>query len=182
MTVNRLSGNRVLIILDGDDLRSLSLDIDGEDAPGGRSISALSALSRDACRREGIEPRGRRLKVEALSLGESCYLLVTVGGGKKYLRRRGSLCYRFARAGDMTDCLGQLCRHGFILPRSSLYSHMDAYYLVLSYPALPKRARVLLSEYNASRCRSLTAAYLGEHAKALCPRCAVQTVGRHFVN
>ena len=26
------------------------------------------------------------------------------------------------------------------------------------------------------------AAFLGERGKALCPRCAVQTVGRHFVN
>ena len=91
-------------------------------------------------------------------------------------------CYRFSRAGEMTDCLGQLCRSGFVLPRSALYLYSGAYYLVLSYPALPKRARVLLSEYNASRCRGLTAAFLGERGKALCPRCAVQTVGRHFVN
>ena len=156
MTVNRLSGNRVLIILDGDDMRTLSLDID-------------------------IRAEGRSLTVEALSFGSSCYLLVTVGG-KKYLRKTATLCYRFSRAGEMTDCLGQLCRSGFVLPRSALYSYSGAYYLVLSYPALPKRARVLLSEYNASRCRGLTAAFLGERGKALCPRCAVQTVGRHFVN
>ena len=155
MTVNRLSGNRVLIILDGDDMRTLSLDID--------------------------RAEGRSLTVEALSFGSSCYLLVTVGG-KKYLRKTATLCYRFSRAGEMTDCLGQLCRSGFVLPRSALYSYSGAYYLVLSYPALPKRARVLLSEYNASRCRGLTAAFLGERGKALCPRCAVQTVGRHFVN
>ena len=160
MTVNRLSGNRVLIILDGDDMRT---------------------LSRTACRRGGIRAEGRSLTVEALSFGSSCYLLVTVGG-KKYLRKTATLCYRFSRAGEMTDCLGQLCRSGFVLPRSALYSYSGAYYLVLSYPALPKRARVLLSEYNASRCRGLTAAFLGERGKALCPRCAVQTVGRHFVN
>ncbi len=151
MTVNRLSGNRVLIILDGDDMRTLSLDIDsigGKDSP---SMRALSNLSRTACRRGGIRAEGRSLTVEALSFGSSCYLLVTVGG-KKYLRKTATLCYR------------------------------GAYYLVLSYPALPKRARVLLSEYNASRCRGLTAAFLGERGKALCPRCAVQTVGRHFVN
>ena len=181
MTVNRLSGNRVLIILDGDDMRTLSLDIDsigGKDSP---SMRALSNLSRTACRRGGIRAEGRSLTVEALSFGSSCYLLVTVGG-KKYLRKTATLCYRFSRAGEMTDCLGQLCRSGFVLPRSALYSYSGAYYLVLSYPALPKRARVLLSEYNASRCRGLTAAFLGESGKALCPSCAVQTVGRHFVN
>ncbi len=130
MTVNRLSGNRVLIILDGDDMRTLSLDIDsigGKDSP---SMRALSNLSRTACRRGGIRAEGRSLTVEALSFGSSCYLLVTVGG-KKYLRKTATLCYR---------------------------------------------------EYNASRCRGLTAAFLGERGKALCPRCAVQTVGRHFVN
>lgn len=79
MTVNRLSGNRVLIILDGDDMRTLSLDIDsigGKDSP---SMRALSNLSRTACRRGGIRAEGRSLTVEALSFGSSCYLLVTVG-------------------------------------------------------------------------------------------------------
>ena len=95
MTVNRLSGNRVLIILDGDDMRTLSLDIDsigGKDSP---SMRALSNLSRTACRRGGIRAEGRSLTVEALSFGSSCYLLVTVGG-KKYLRKTATLCYRAA--------------------------------------------------------------------------------------
>ncbi len=179
MTVNRLSSNRVLIILDGEDMRSLVPDIDYA-APGTEAIRALSDLSRTACRSEGIRAEGRRLTVEAMSLGESCYLLVTVGT-KKYIRKRGSLCYRFDSAGEMTDCLGMLFRSGFILPRSALYLCQNAYFLVLGYPAVPKRARVLLSEFNAVRCSRLTAAFVGERGKTLCPRCAVQTVGKEFV-
>ena len=174
MTVSRLSGNRVLIILEQDELRSLSLGADGG------AMSALSTLSRTACRREGIAEKGRRLRVEVIPLGESCYLLVTVGAARRYLSKPRTHCYRFDSAGDMTDCLGQLCRAGFVLPRSALYSFGGGFYLVLSYPALPKRVRILLSEYNAVRCKRLTAAFLGERAKALCPRCAVQTVGGWF--
>ena len=179
MTVNRLSGNRVLIILEQDEMRDLALDLDNLGS-GSRSLTALSTLSRTACRREGIDEEGRRLKVEAMSLGESCYLLVTVGT-KKYIRKRGSLCYRFDSAGEMTDCLGMLFRSGFILPRSALYLCQNAYFLVLGYPAVPKRARVLLSEFNAVRCSRLTAAFVGERGKTLCLRCAVQTVGKEFV-
>ena len=180
MTVNRLSGNRVLIILEQDEMRDLALDLD-DVGSGSRSLTALSTLSRTACRREGIDEEGRRLKVEAMSLGESCYLLVTVGAAKRYKTKPRAVCYRFCRVGEMTDCLAQLCRAGVVLPRSALYTYQSEYYLVLSYPALPKRVRILLSEYNAARCKRLTAAYLGERAKPLCQRCAVQTVGGRFV-
>ena len=47
MTVNRLSGNRVLIILDGDDMRTLSLDIERSQIsaapPAGAAVSAPRA-------------------------------------------------------------------------------------------------------------------------------------------
>ncbi|MBR1482355.1 MAG: adaptor protein MecA [Ruminococcus sp.] len=179
MTVNRLSGNRVLIILGKRDLDDYALNFARMDENDADAMRVLSSLSRSACRRHGIAVSGRQLRVEALSLGADCYLLVTVGAvRRKFRNSTGAVCYRFSSAGDLLDCIAQLLRSGFVPPRSSLYTLGGAYYLVFSYPALPLHTRVLLSEYNAVRCRRLTAAYLAEHASLLCHRHAVAVVGK----
>ena len=181
MTVNRLSGNRILIILGEGDLRDYALNIERMDADDSHAMLVLTSLTHAACRREGIAVKNRRLRVEAMPLGKDCYLLVTVSKSRQYSRRPAALCYRFAQAGELTDCLGQLFRAGFVLPRSALYVYENAYYLVLSYPALPRQARGILSEHNAVRCRPLDGAYVGEHGKTLCPHGAVQYIGGFFV-
>ena len=178
MTVSRLSENRVLIYLGEGDMRDFSLDFSRMGTDDGYSMGVLSRLSRTACRDKGISTGGKRLRVEALGMSEGCYLLVTVGEKKKtYRRKSGTVCYRFTGAGLFLDCVAQLCRAGITCAKSAAYEWQGSYYLVFGYPALPRQARILLSEFDAQKSPAATAARLSEYARVLCPRCAVSVIG-----
>lgn len=157
MTINRLTDERVLIILQEDEISDYSGD-----------IAAIAALSRSACRREGIPVQGKRLRVEALRMENGCYLLVTAMPKHVYrLRRGGVLCYRLETAGMLLDCTEALGRLGLCCGKNSVHELDGAYYLLFGYPALPKAARIVLSEFEAKRCPSLTAARVREHGRVL---------------
>ena len=134
MTVNRLSGNRVLIILEQDEMRDLALDLDNVGS-GSRSLTALSTLSRTACRREGIDEEGRRLKVEAMSLGESCYLLVTVRRHpQRYRLKRGEVvCCRLANCTDFLNAVEMLYRLRWYGTGNAAYEWNGSYYLLFDF-------------------------------------------------
>ena len=184
MTISRLSGNRVLIFLGTGDLRDYALDFSRMDASDSRSMSILSHLSRAACKDKGIPTAGKRLSVEALSMNDGCYLLVTVGAGgakgKRFRSRCATLCYRFERVGSFLDCLSLLHRAGIACAKSRAYEHHGAYYLVFGYPTLPRQARVLLSEFDAKKCPALTASRLSEYGTLLCPKHAVSVIGQYL--
>ena len=78
LTVNRLSDNRVLIILCGKDMEEFSLKYDTMDLEDLHSRKILMRLMQVACRKSGIETIGKRINIEALSLESDCYLLITV--------------------------------------------------------------------------------------------------------
>lgn len=179
MTINKLGGNRVLIILGRQDMTNYALDYSCMNSDDSHSMRVLSALSRTACLREGIAVKGRRLCVEALGFSEDCYLLVTVG--RVYRRKKGgAVCYGFETAGALLDAAEALSKSGLRCSRTTLYRFAERYYLVFGYPNLPKRARILLSEFDAKKCPSLTAAALREHGEELCRRNALERLCGEF--
>ena len=168
MTINRLTDERVLIILQENEISAYS-----------GNLPAIEALSRRACRREGIRVQGKRLRVEALRMNEGCYLLVTAVPRQVFrLRRGGVLCYRLESAGALLDCLDALGRLGLYCGKNSVHALDGAYYLVFGYPALPKAAKRLLSEFDARRCPSLTAARVREHGRVLLEGNAILRSGK----
>ena len=166
MTINRLTDERVLIILQENEIGDYSGD-----------LTAIAELSRSACKREGIRVQGKRLRVEALRMENGCYLLVTAMPKHVYrLRGGGMLCYRLETAGALLDCMEALGRMGLYCGKNSVHELDGAYYLLFGYPALPKAARIILSEFEASRCPALAAARVKEHGRLLLEGNAVQRI------
>lgn len=183
MTINRLDGRRVLVVLGGDDMRDFALSEKAMSMSDAHSRRILLRLTRLACSRSGIDTRGKRLNVEALMLGEDCYLLVTVKAPESRfrLKRRGVFCYRFETAGDLLDAAAAAYRRGVRCAKNSVYEWDGAYYLIFDYPALPRALRGILAEF-AEKCRgSLTAALIREHGRPVCTRSALTVIGEKVV-
>lgn len=183
MTVNKLGENRVLIILGEQDMNDFSLDFNNMNLDDSHSRHVLTRLTHSACKSSGIDTGGKSLNIEALSLGDGCYLLVTVGSSNKTYRRKrgGSVCYSLGGSGNLLNCIEQLYRLGTACSKSSVYEYSGEYFLVFDYPSVPKSVRVVLSEFSARRCRTLTLARLRERARLICDRNAVCKIGQYLV-
>ena len=110
MTINRLDGERVLVVLGGKDMTDFALDFKKMSLQNAHARKVLLRLTRLACRKSGIDTNGKRVNVEALTMGESCYLLVTVRRRmQRYrLKRSGGTGYRFESCGDFLNAVGRL--------------------------------------------------------------------------
>ena len=112
MTINRLDGQRVLVVLEDKEMTDYALDFGKMDMENAHARKILLRLTRLACLKSGIETRGRRVSVEALSMGESCYLLVTVRRHpQRYRLKRGEVvCCRLANCTDFLNAVEMLYR------------------------------------------------------------------------
>lgn len=172
MTVNKLDGNRVLIIFGSGELGGIIPEPEALDFDNSRHRGAILELTEKACRKSGIETGGRRINIEALTLGQSCYLLVTVGARRKYRRaeKGDRLCCRL----ETPDALLELCRQlrlaGVCCEKTSLYLHEGSYCLLFSYPVLPPNAMRLLSEYGRLERGAVRCAGICEQGRLICSR------------
>ena len=180
MTVNRLGDDRVLVVLGDEEMRDFRLDFERMSLSDSHARRVLTRLTQMACRRSGISTDGRRMNIEALSLGEGCYLLITVGKGRHW-RLSGSsacVCAFFKNSSDLLDAAEALARSGAVCRRNSAYAFKNGYCLLFSYPALPFAVTRLLSEYGSLSRDPLRCAAVAEHGRLLCARNAVETIGR----
>lgn len=184
LTVNRLSDNRILIILCEKDMRDFSLDNDKMSFADLHSRRIIMRILQMACRKTGLETRGKSVNVEALPLDEDCYILVTVSGkrGRTY-RLKGSndcLCFFLGNATNFLDAIDALCRQNVCCNKNSAYEWQGSYYLVFDYPSIPRKLGRILSEY-AQRCTGgLFAAKIKEGGRPVCTQNAIMQIGRYL--
>ena len=183
MTINRLDGQRVLVVLGGKDMTDFALDFEEMSMTDAHVRRILLRLTRLACRKTGIGTGGKRIRIEALSVGEGCYLLVTVQRQtRRYrLKRGGSCCWEF---GDVSAFLGAAeaaYRLPYHLAKSAAYTENGRYYLLYGYPAVPKTLRRTLSEFAEKTGGTLRCAQIREQAKPLCTQNAVAVIGEQLV-
>ena len=157
MTINRLDERRVLVVLADSDMSDFALNFAEMGMDNAHSRLIILRLTKLACRKTGIDTRGKRLSVEALAVEKGCYLLVTV---KRIARRY---------------------RSGFMCAKNAAYVRGGVYYLLFGYPALPKALRGLLSEFGTLTGGALKCAQIREHANELCPRKAISVIGERIV-
>ncbi len=179
LTVNKLSNNRVLIVLCEQDIE----EIKGIDFDDGASRSRVIGLTRRACRSSGIETGGKRVNIEALPLEKSCYLLVTVDSRKRYrVKRAGSgLCCKIEDSSAFLSAVEHLYRLNIRCGKNSAYKKDGAYFLVFDYPSVPKKLKLLLSEFGQWQSGKFSAARVREFAEPICERNAVEIIGRRLV-
>lgn len=184
MTVSRLSGDRVLITLCHREMDDFSLDYKKLSISDDHARRVLLRITQVACRRSGISVSGNRLSIEAMLMGEDCYLLVTVVKKRPahtYRLKRGSysVCWKAGSAENLMGAVGALNRRHLYCPKSAVYSLDGEFYLIFD-TVLPEAFRRVLSEFAQKSGGRITAARIREYGKPICEHNAVAQIGRYI--
>ena len=183
MTVNRLSGNRVLVVLCGNEMKDYKLEFEKLSLENTHSRRVILRLIQLACRKSGIETQGKNVSIEALMLNEGCYFLMTVERkNKKYrIKSCSGLCCTFQNCDDLMNAARELYQNGLSCGKNELYEKNGQYYLVFNYPLLPTHAYNILAEFSSIKRGRITAARIRETSDLICPKNAVQSLGIYLV-
>lgn len=185
MTIDKLTDNRVLIVLCKQEMNAFSLDYNRMKFDDSHTRRVLMRILHLACVKEGIEINGKSVILETINFDEECYLLVTINSKqqKRYRLKsnKNSLCYHLGSCGNFLDAVEQLYRQNVCCNHNSAYMYNDEYYLIFEYPSIPQKLRQVLSEYG-NRCKgSIATAMVKENGKQLCEHNAIAQLGKHLV-
>lgn len=185
MTIDKLTDNRVLIVLCKQDMSDFSLDYSKMKFDDNHTRRILMRILRLACVKEGIEINGKSVMLEAINFDEECYLLVTINNKKQKKYRlkniRNSLCYHLGGSSNFLDAIEQLYRQNVCCNHNSAYMYKDEYYLIFDYPSIPQKLRRVLSEYGNKSKNNVSAARVKENGKQLCRHNAIAQIGKFLV-
>lgn len=183
MTINRLDERRVLVVLADRDMSDFALDFAEMGMDNAHSRLIIMRLTRLACRKTGIDTRGKRLSIEALAVGKGCYLLVTVKRKPRRYRLKsgGGVCFSFEGCTAFLGAVEAAYRQGFMCAKNAAYQRGGVYYLLFGYPALPKALRGMLGEFGVFSGGALKCAQVRERAEVICPRKAISVIGEKIV-
>lgn len=181
MTVDRLSSNRVLVILKNKDMENLLIDFDTMSLDDLHSRKALLRIINSACRSFGIEASGKSICVEAMSFEEECYLLLTLSESVSKDRETKSVCYCLGESSNFLDALEKLYRQNVCCNKNSAYEYKGEYYLIFDYPSVPNLIKRVMSEYAKESGKSVCSAKIKENGRVLCEFNAIFQIGRHLI-
>lgn len=185
LTISKLDGSRVLLVLGNKEMDDFALDFAEMGMEDAHARKILLRLTRLACRKTGIETHGKRLNIEALSMEEGCYLLVTVGrsGAQRYRRRRtGGVCFWFEDCTAFLNAVEAAYRSRYYYRKTAAYAYQNGYALLFEYPAVSKALYRLMNEFAVRRGGALLSATVKEAGKPLCKRQAVAVIGQELVS
>ncbi len=189
MTIEQLSGVRLVITLSQDDMRGFALDYTNiffEDETFKKVLRRLIKLAQE---RVSISIKNKTLFVEAIERLGGCILVITVlpkhgSSGRRY-RLKYSNCpvmFSFENADSLTDCMAQLYKNGFRLLRGEVFSTQDGYGFIVR-PCQSRLSRVLgvLSEYSVGKTENeIKIAEVREHGRPLATGLPVMKIGSVF--
>lgn len=183
MTVETLTGERVLISLFKEDMESFELDPKKIDIKNPKTKRALFELLFIACLNCGITLDSKRFLIEALPAKDGCLFIISASPVKKrkvYRIKKNEEypCFIFENAGDMLDALSSLCASSPYYYSNSLFEKNGKYYLVFDYPVIPQKARVLLSEFaKEAKIGKIFLSHLHEHGGVIALGNAIAKIG-----
>lgn len=185
MTVEKLSENRALIILCSQDIRDFSLSFDTLGLNDIHSRRILLRIMRLACQKTGLEINGKNVQLEAIEIGDDCYILITAD---KILHKRykikgsvPSVCYKIGNSSNFLEVIEKLYRQNIYCNKNSAYLYNDNYYLIFDYCNVPKQTKRILSEYCAKKGSKIESARVKENGKKICDNNAVYQIGKHLI-
>ncbi len=185
MTVNRLSENTVLIVLYTKDMHNLSLDINDDNSGDEAFRKTITKIMKYACAKAGVDICNRKVDIEALPFENECYLLITVHEKiRRSFRKKSTgecVCYSLGGSGNFLDTLERIYRQNICCNKNSAYLYNDNYYIVFDYPNIPKKLKVLLSEYAEKSVDKIESARVKENGRVICADNAIYQIGRHLV-
>ncbi len=184
MTVDKIDGNRILIVLCSSDIEDFSLNYGKLSLNDKHSRRVILRIMRLACMKSGIDINNRSVLLEAVELNGEFYILITVKdkNPKKYrLKRGGCICYSLGSSGNFLDAVEHMYRQNVCCGRNSACVYNDEYYLIFDYPSIPVKLRRVLSEFDAQKRGVVYAAKVRENGKSICKLNAIESIGRHLV-
>ena len=189
MTIEQLSGVRLVISLSQEDMKGFALDYSNIYFEDEIFKKVLKRLIRLAQERITISIKNKTLFVEAIERFGGCLLVITVlpkhgSSGRKYrLKHSGSpIMFYFDSADALTDCMAQLYKNGFRLLRGEVFSTGSSYgFIVRPCQSRIDRAFGLLSEYSSGKTENeIKIASFREHCAALVSGFPVMKIGSAF--
>lgn len=186
MTVDRLSDNRVLIVLCTKDMEDYRLDYKTLSLNDLHSRKILMRIMQLACLKSGIEIKGKSIKLETLYLEGGCYILITVDEKHrtrtyKIKKPRECRCYSLGNGTNFLNAIEQLYRQNVCCNKNRAYVYNDKYYLIFDYPSIPRRLRIVLSEFGKKVGNKADAARVKENGRELCSSNAIAQIGQYLV-
>lgn len=186
MTFELIGKTRVLISLCAQDMKDYSLEFDTMSLSDPQCKKAISSILSIACDKTGFNIKNGNLLIEALPYDNGCLILLS--NEKKSDRRvykikknSHSLCCVFDELESFIKAVLSLSDMSFSFYPNSAYFYSDKYYLIFERPVIPKKSRVMLSEYaKIMMCGRAFTARLKESGKLLANKNAVKTIGKAF--
>ncbi len=184
MTINRLSANRVLIILGKDDMKNFDLSYEALSLNDDRSRKTILRLLGLACQKEGLDPNAKRFRIEAMALDADCYILITLSHrtSKAYRLKSSAVhhCYNLGGSANFLEAICALNSQNVCCNKNSAYFLAGTYYLVFSYPVVPQKLRRVLSEFATRSRDKLIVSRLREFGTEVCATNAIAVIGNRL--
>ncbi len=186
MTVDKLSSNKVLIVLCTKDMEDYRLDYNTLSLNDIHCRKILMRILQIACSKSGIEIKGKSVRLETILLEGGCYILITVDEKHRFHTYRikktsESRCYSLGSGDNFLNTIEKLYRQNVCCNKNSAYVYNNEYYLIFEYPAIPCKLKKVLSEYGEKKGGRSVAARIKENGKELCAVNAIAQIGRHLV-
>ncbi len=186
MTVDKLSDNRVLIVLYRKDMEDYRLDFGTLSLDDIHSRKVLMRIMQTACFKSGIEIKGKSVRLEAIRLDDGCYILITIDARRrlctyKLKNSRECRCYSLGNCANFLNAIEVLYRQNVCCNRNSAYVCNNEYYLIFDYPSIPRKLVRVLSEYSGKKGGRVFAARIRENGRQLCPSNAIAVIGGNLV-
>lgn len=185
MTVDKLTENRILIILSNKDMEDFSLSYDTLNLEDTHSRKILMRIMHLACFKSGVEIKNKRVFIESISLDDTCYLLITVENkdhtyNLKSSAHSSSICYKLGSSSNFLDAIEKLYQQKICCNRNSAYEYKGEYYIIFDYSSLPKNLMRILSEYGSRVSKNLSHVKIREYGKPICKNNAILQIGIHL--
>lgn len=190
MTIEQIDSNRLLIILEDEEMQGYSLDFDRMELNDPNYKEILKQLLTIAGMRKDFEIRGKTLLVEALTHKSGCLFIVTVlPEYNSVIKRRyrikkakGTMIYGFSDVECLLSAIERLYKQGYAFENSKLYYNGE-YHLVIYYGSgVPIRAIAILEEYGTKELAGkINLARIAEKSKLISGCHAILTIGTHLV-
>lgn len=190
MTIEQIDSNRLLIILEDEEMQGYSLDFDhlALSDPNYREI--LKELLTIAGMRKDFEIKGKNFLVEALSHRTGCLFIVTVLPECKNVNKRkyrvkktsGTMIYSFSDAESLLSAIERLYKCGYIFENSKLY-YSGEYYLIIYYSkGISCRAAAILTEHGKKEFAGrINLARIVERSRLISGCHAILTIGNYLM-
>lgn len=185
LTVDKINHNKILITLCGEDMQNFELEYSKLSLYDSHSRRILLRILNLACFKTGVETSNKSMLVEAVPLESGCaFLLTLVDKSRRSYKikdAKKSVCYYLGDSENFLETMGKLYRQNICCNKNSAYLYMDGYYLIFDYPTVPRKIRLVLSEYAEKCGSSIFAARLREYGKEICPTNAIAVIGSKIV-